>query len=458
MGKKILLARLDNEKVYALFKPVKTDRILPPLSLMYLEAYLTKEGHEVLLWDNCIDKRPYGDVLADFNPGIVGIGGTTPESDMSLDAFAETKRWNPDIVTVAGGPHFGSFAPIPRLIDYIVHGDGEYAIAAIAADKVPIVTTRLDMPIRTKEELDRLPCPLWEQILKRNDGRWPYTYVFGNTLVPTATIITTRGCPHRCIFCYNSKNPRIVQSRSLEKVVEEIKAITALGIRHFVMLDENFKVNDKLLSGLRECNIVYKCLMRADTVVSMPKRTCDNLIASGCHGISVGVESGNEQLLNGTKKGITLDTMRQAFDKLVHYPELEKRASFIIGHPYETEETIKETIAFSCSLKADKAFFNIMTPYPSSVIYDLAQKGEGIWLVDEDWGNFKRFGNCTIRTETLNPADLVSLQKEAQMRFYMQPRIVLDHIKALIDGDPDKEFCNRPLTEALEWLIECGEV
>ena len=440
----MLLARPNDSGVYALFKQSTLERRMPPLSLMYLESYLLKSGHTVEIWDGQMSQEPFTKVLKRFNPEMVGVGGTTPEANFSYELFELSKNLSEDIITVAGGPHFQMFTPTDYpLIDYIVVGDGEVAITYLADGNRPD-NHIIEMLPTTK--LFDLPELRWDKI-----NNWEYNYTFGGRLVSTAAILSSRGCKYRCTFCHNSKCYRPVRFRDIPNVIAEIEMIKSMGVNHFVFLDETFSLDrDRTIALSREMkkhNMLWKCLTRADCV---DKEVLSEMVDAGCVGVSIGVESGNTEILKNMKKMVTKEQIIAAFDVLSKFEKLEIRASFIVGHPYETEETVEETIRFACSLPADKAFFNIMTPYPSSVVYDQAINGEGIYLLDPNWEHFRRAGGCTIRTDALSPDDLIRLQKKAHKTFYTQYRIISQYLSELIDT-PDKEFYNRPLTDSLMW-------
>lgn len=441
---RVLLARPNDSDVYVLFEPSSMDRLMPPMSLMYLESYLLKSGHIVEIWDGQMSQESFIKVLRRFNPEMVGVGGTTPEANFSYELFELSKKYSKDIITVAGGPHFQMFTQkdYPS-IDYIIKGDGEVAITYLADGNLPDEHV-IEMPLINK--LFDLPELRWDKIKD-----WHYNYTFNGRLVPTAAILSSRGCKYKCTFCHNSKCFRPVRNRAIPNVVSEIKIIKSMGINHLVFLDETFSLERnrtiELCREMKKFNMLWKCLTRADRV---DKEVINEMANAGCVGISIGVESGNSEILKNMKKMVTKKQIIEAFDVLSRFEQIEKRGSFILGHPYETEETVEETIRFACSLPIDKVFFNIMTPYPSSVVYDQAINGEGIYLMDSDWKHFRRAGECTIRTESLSPNDFVRLQKKAHKTFYTQPRIILKYMSELIDT-PGKEFYNRPLTDALKW-------
>lgn len=447
---KVLLLRPDNKSVYGLFKESQVDMIMPPLGLFYLDAFLASHNYDCSVWDARTNDASLEDVLETTKPDIVGMGCTTPEIKLVLEAFRKIKQHSKDIITIAGGVHFSA---VPNeqydCIDHIVVGEGEQGLLLLLNNlkngKVH------DSVIQSEwiKKLDSIPVPRWENITD-----WGYMSFMGDLrLEKIAMVTTSRGCPFRCSFCYNSKNPRPVRFRSIQNVEEEIKKLSALGIRSIIFADDSFSLIKhrtlEMCDILKQYQLKWSCLMRADKV---EPNLMTRMVDSGCVLVSIGVESGNDKILKSVNKGESIAQIRKAFDILKGF-DIEKRASFILGHPYDTKETVEETITLALSLPVDRAFFNIMTPYPSSEVYDRAMRGEGIHIVNKDWQNFRRYGQSVIETDELSTQDLISLQKEAHRRFYTQPKILLSHLNKLVHN-ADQEFYLRPVIEALQWSAE----
>jgi len=447
---KVLLIRPENKTVYGLFKEIREDRIHPPLGLLYLDAYLTSLGYQCSVWDERISQgsTSLNTVLQALKPDVVGMGGTTPEVSFVLDRMADVKAYRKGIITVAGGIHFSavSYETYPN-VDCVITGEAEQGFALLLDCIAKGLPYKRVIESSWVKNLDSLPAPRWENI-----HPWGYHDFFGTpNLEKIGMVVTSRGCPYRCLFCYNSKNPRPVRFRSVENVEAEIKKLVSLGIRRIVFCDDSFSLDKKrtlaMCNMIARHNVTWLCLMRADKV---EYDIIDRMVSSGCANLSIGIESGDENLLARANKKETIGQIKRAFDILIKFDMLEKRASFIFGHPYETMQTAQASIELALSLPIDRAFFNIMTPYPSSVVYDMAINGEGIHMVNKDWKGFRRYGNAVIRTDELSPEDLIKLQREAHRRFYTQPRILLKHMKGLINGSDQELYC-RPLLEALEW-------
>ncbi|MDP2105176.1 MAG: radical SAM protein, partial [Desulfobulbaceae bacterium] len=149
----------------------------------------------------------------------------------------------------------------------------------------------------------------------------------------------------------------------------------------------------------------------------------------GLNRLSFGVETGNEQILKAIKKGIPKEAYHTAY-KLCSKHDIETRCSIIIGHPYETKKTVRETIEFACELECYQAYINIATPYPGSELLELARQGfGGIKLLTEDWAEYRRYGNSVMEMNDLTADDLVTLQKWAYRKFYLRPKIIWYNVR-----------------------------
>jgi len=243
-----------------------------------------------------------------------------------------------------------------------------------------------------------------------------------------------------------------VRLRDPVLVVNEVEdCIKNYGTEYINFVDDTFMVNARRVIELceeitrRKLEFSWQCFTRADTIEEGLLRAMKE---AGCKQISVGVESGNQEILDKAGKGIKLAQYVRAYE-LLGKVGFEKRGSFILGLPYDTAKTLRETIDFAKKLKLDRAFFNICTPYPGTQLFQMAEEGEGLHLVTRSWKEFKRWGNAVVELETVSRDKLIEWQKIAMMEFYARPGIILHHLKAFISGDHQK-FFYRPLFFGLQ--------
>jgi len=162
--------------------------------------------------------------------------------------------------------------------------------------------------------------------------------------------------------------------------------------------------------------------------------TLQKLKQAGVTEISMGVESGNQQILDMVNKGTRLEQYEQVYSWMRKLG-FETRGSFILGHPYETKETVRDTINFAKKLELVRISCCIMTPYPGTEVYRMALKNKGIHLVSNNWGDFTRYGRSVIHTDELTKEDLENYQKVFLAEFYSQPKVILYHLLQLLKGN-----------------------
>ena len=147
---------------------------------------------------------------------------------------------------------------------------------------------------------------------------------------------------------------------------------------------------------------------------------------AGCYLLGIGIESGNEKILSNIGKNVTKDDLRNAV-KLIKEAEIPVEGYFILGHPDETKESIKETINFATELNVDLPVFGIMVPYPGTKIGEMAKKGEsGYKLKSEDWDDYnKQIGNA-LELEKISRKELEMWQLKAYLAVFLKNKRVKD--------------------------------
>lgn len=465
---KILLTRPAYSPLYQLFTSKTQYRAIDfPLGIGYVAAALERDGHQVEIVDGEADDLIPSELVKriEFSkPDIVGAGATTVDFDDTNLILKEAKeRFN--VTTILGGAHAtvlaGEVLHENPHIDYVVRGEGE------------ITARELLKYLEQKGNLSQV-----EGLSYREDGRvihnadrpliphldenyWPARHLVDNSkyLIPLpskglrrmTTIQAMRGCPFKCIYCYRMFGNR-VRLRNPLLVVDEVEdCINNYGVEYFNFVDDTFMVNAEKVTQFceeiirRKIKFPWQCFTRADTV---REDLLKLMKEAGCQQISIGVESGNQEILDIAGKGTKLEQYVRAYE-LLRKVGFEKRGSFILGLPYENTETMRDTIDFAKKLKLDRAFFNICTPYPKTQLFEMAERGEGLHLATKSWKEFKRWGNAVIELEDVSRDQLIEQQKIAMMEFYARPRIIFHHLKAFLGGNHDK-FFYRPLIFGLK--------
>ena len=444
--------------------------ILPPMGLFYVATYLKKSGIGVGIIDNEAEQLNINEVVCRIlsnKSTIVGFGPTTPEFFYAVTFAREIKKVIPKIKICFGGPHVSALPDETmknyNIIDFIVRHEGEETALELTRallsnndfssifglsfrnEKGEIVHNR-DRDLQ--EKIDIFP---WPDRGLANYNFYDYS-VPKKGMRPMMSVITARGCPFSCKYCYKPFKKK-VRYRNPVDVVNEIEYWSyKYNYEYIVFLDETFTFNkEHVLTICDEMikknlnHIPWWCMTRPAFI---SEELLSKMKHAGCNMISIGVESGNQDMLRNMGKQVNIKDYEEAY-RLIKKYGIEARASFIIGFPNETEETFSQTLNFAKKLDIDRVSFNIMTPLPGTELFEMSLRGDGIKLLTTDWSQFTRWGNAVIETPALTAERLEEMQEEALTEFYLQPKVIISHIIHYIKGERDL-FYYRPVLFALE--------
>jgi len=414
----------------------------PPLNLAYLASALESEGHEVRIVDSLAlgyGLRELGQEVRSFDPDVVGITATTPAIYRAYEVAELVKAISPDCVVVLGGPH-ATFASSEVLsdcphVDVVVRGEGEMTLCDVVnrlargsgLKGVLGITHRHGGTIRHEpprplvKDIDALPWPAYHLLPM---DRYEFEGVrFG-------VMLTSRGCPYRCIFCSSSKlMGKVWRARSPEDVVEEARLLAEeYRIRELEFLDDTFtldmrrarRIADLLVEEGLDMN--WSCSSRANTI---SEELALRLRRAGCHSIYLGVESASQETLNFLKKGITVEQVLDAF-RALRKADLNIVATFILGIPCETKDMMVRTIRFAKKMNPTLAQFTIFTPYPGTEAYEEARR-KGL-LLTRDWSKYDTL-TPVLKHPYVSPREIMRLFYRAYLSFYTSLGFLLNAIR-----------------------------
>ena len=404
----------------------------PQTGLAYLAAVARQEGSVITVLDGMAEGLTQDQAEArieEWGPDWVIAGTTTPtfvKDAAYLKRLKEAHGWT----TGMTGTHVTAL-PKESLddanADFILVGEAELTLKRMLNSprdewgKIPGICVQgkdgpvLGPPTELIDNLDEIPYPAREET-PWNLYRMPFSR--GE---PFATVIPSRGCPYPCTFCRaGTVWGTGIRTRSVENLLGELVDMREnMGINFFAFMTDTFTLRRSWVMNVMEAIRPYKfrwvCNSRGDTIDY--ELACE-MKASGCELISFGVESGNETILESTKKGITLDQIRTGIGETKRAGILTF-AYFIIGMPGETEETIEDTIRFAKDLDPDYVNFHVATPFPGTELYDMAK--ENGWLVHEDWEQYEEMGSAVLQTPQLSPEAAMAAQQRATRSVYMRP-------------------------------------
>ncbi len=369
---------------------------LPPLGICYIATWLNSKGYKAELLDfyiRGVTLRNLDERMNNQQPKIVGISTTTETYKSGLRIARHIKAYYPKVIVVMGGCHvtFEYEEPLRSgYVDYISRGEGEITFEELCDH---VLHGKQDI-----RQIDGLSYMEGDQLICNKDraficdlDRLPYPdrslFDIEKYSYP-ASISTSRGCPGRCIFCAaTALSGGKYRMRSPESVVGEIEYLIGMGHKHIQFIDDTMTASIRRLNRIIELimeknlNITWACESRVDII---DKPLLQRLKAAGCKALQFGVEAGNQEMLDSLKKNITLEQIHQVFNWCSEVG-IAAASCLIIGQPFDTPETIDQTIAIGLELqnRGAQIVFSISTPYPGTYMYNHTDE-LGLEIINKD--------------------------------------------------------------------------
>lgn len=432
----------------------KVAPILPSLGLLYVAAVLEKAGYQPIIADGILEGWTFEDTVRSVmahEPEIIGITAWTSNFHR-VQALCTEFRKTTDRPIILGGPHPSMHpeesASDPN-IEAVVIGEGELtapdlvdvivrtsrADRAEALAKVPGIAFRgPDGEVRKTEkrpliqDLDEIPFPARHLIdMGRYRGGPQHAKRF-----PTATMITTRGCPFSCTFCDAIMIwTRKYRQRTVDNVLEEIQYLQERhGVRDIGFWDDLWGLNKNWVREFhrkvkeRKIDITWSCECRVDTV---NPELLGMMADSGCWCIFYGVESMDEEILEIINKDTNLEKIENAM-RWTKEAGIEIRANFIVGLPKETPAKMKAMLPRIRRLDLDYVKFNILTPYPGTPLYHEVKSGK--WgKMTEDWDRLTGYFATFVPDGYKNLDEVQEMQRYLRRGYYLRPGYVWSRLK-----------------------------
>jgi radical SAM superfamily enzyme YgiQ (UPF0313 family) len=445
----LLLHPPKTHQVWAGVPKVFNDKyayLFPPLAVMYLSSWLKQyTNHTIEVIDGVVDDLEFSEVGARakaFAPDVVGVSATATHNMInivrSIDAI---KKTCPHAKIVMGGPHVNSFPEASvklRGVDAAICGDGEVPLTRLLNTlesggdlrNVPnIILANEDGSVYQSEklpnieDLDEFPFP-------DRDACPPGKYFTpGMKGALATTMISSRGCPNRCVFC---NVPTGYRTRSAENIVDEMQICAEkYHVQDIHFIDDLFnrtpeRVNEISEEILRRGVKIwwgYKASIRNTNreMIRLAKR-------AGCYRMHYGVETYTEEGLRELKKKVTVPEIKEIF-RMTQSEGVKAIAYMIIGNPHEkTAEEIMGVADFMNDLAPSYVVYSLFTPYPDAPIFEQGVK-KGLWKSDV-WDKFmveptEDHDLPTAWEEHLDKEELLQLFKQVNRRFYFNPRTLL---------------------------------
>ncbi len=433
--------------------------LLPPLGIAYIAAMLEKHGHEVKIIDGIAEGSTVSDVVK--RTGGFDIIGLTANSAFALrvkETAKSIKEKDREVMVVVGGSH-ATTIPSDLLktgnFDFSIIGEAEQTFLEVARefDKgssskdimekkeikgLAFIDKKNNLIYTEKrpliQNLDDIPMParhlLPMHLYKTSEAR--------SNRQPSHSMITSRGCPFSCTYCYQDLYGRTYRAHSPGRVVEEMELLRdKYGAKEIAIWDDNFTLNNQrvieICRLIREkgFGIPWSCESRADTV---NMELLNEMASANCEFIAYGVESGSERMLKVINKGVTKAKIKEAFE-MTRKAGIKTRAYFMMGLYDEKAEDIEETIKFSKELDPDVVGFTLYVPFPGTVDYkraveDGTYSGIPYWE-SENVPEFNFLESPIYIPKHITHEKLMKMHKRAYSEFYLRPKYILKQLKQI---------------------------
>jgi anaerobic magnesium-protoporphyrin IX monomethyl ester cyclase len=428
----------------------------PNIYELTVVALLEKEGYKNIFYKDFVYNKEtasdFTNFLKEDNSDVYYIWTVNLSINNDLMALGMIRKYHPTsfVVFMGPGPTFFIDKCLKSNYEIVVRGEPEMivrdwtnalrdgkdweSVAGISFLKKGVKVDNVSAPLM--KELDALPFPARHFI---NDK------VYRNPklkLTPYTTVVTSRNCPFKCIYCVpssltfareiefkkeHSKKP-FISFRSIESVDAELKELYEQGYKAIGFMDDNFIWTEErtlaLCDVIRKYNFKWGCQARVDAIT---ENIAKALSDSGCGYVDLGVESFNDEILAFIKKGITREQIYSAIKLLKKY-HIPVKLNILIGtSPLETKETLKETLRRAKALRVDQIMFNIVSPFPGTEFYKLAK--ENNWIRTGDYVPTDVQRESILNYPHLSSKEMERILFQNNLRYFLSPYFIVSQMR-----------------------------
>jgi anaerobic magnesium-protoporphyrin IX monomethyl ester cyclase len=372
-----------------------------PYGLATIASMLREHGVEVEIYDVNAVRPERHEIIQYLKQGdwdVIGLSGLITTYKFQEWLISELKTIHPEAVIVSGGGLATSNSDLlfkQTGVDITVVGEGEQTMLELCRaielggdlnDVAGICFRRnghivVNRARENIEDLDGISFPAWDLLPMEIYLRNPIWGDVANNssgfrddvdVARSMNIISSRGCPFSCRYCYHLFGRCNCRFRSPQNVVEEIEILVdSYGVDFIGFVDDNMMASEKRLKafcdlmGRKRFPVFWGCHGR---VTSAKPEILERMAEAGCVWIGYGIESGSQKMLDAMNKKATVEQAREAIAntrKAGIYPN----TTFIFGYPGESLGTIQETVNFKREMGLECGSF-FATPYPGTPLYD----------------------------------------------------------------------------------------
>lgn len=431
-----------NVKKIALIRPGRSSEgLIVPLGLLYLAAYVNMRMPEIefIVIDAFLENLSPQEIAArvkTFKADVVALTGLTAYAAEMRETAKFIRTTCPQALILAGGPALSSdytYVLEERSIDFGVIGEGEETFYQI------LLALRLGQDISlldglvynnhkgelivnksraTFEDLDVIGRPAYHLISVENYFKSSKRTSASPVYISKRNlpVITSRGCPYRCIYCHNIFG-KTFRPRSVDSVVDEI-----IWLKNTYTIDELEIIDDIFNFDKERAKQIMRKIIAANLGLSISfpigikyEMIDDELLdlfkQAGVFRLAFGIESANARIQNVLKKTVDLGRMNEIIDKSI------KRNFFVsgffqLGLPGETKQEMLDTVNYAVSTNLHTATFHLTVPFPGTEMYEKHVKGKF---------TFPQSASCrdvSVNVSMVEDKELLGIRKYATYKFY----------------------------------------
>ncbi len=418
-----------------------------PIALLYVGGIIERCGHKAEVLDLYLDDVELKDfdshnfnkifkAIENFKPSIVGYGGIATSYGRTKKLSMSIKEKYPEIFQIAGGALSSVYELLLTKtgVDLVFHGETEVKLPNFLIRfkqkelfyDLPGISYLLNgevvknNPASQIEDLDMVPVPAYhlvevEKYLEKNIGNGQY-------YLP---IMTSRGCTHRCLFCYRHLHG--IRQHSVTYVMRHIKFLReTYNIKGFLFCDELFNSQPEWVTefcdALEDENLNIFYIVGGARIDKINETILCRLKETGCIEIGYGHESGSDMILKEYRKGVT-SKLNKDISLLTKKIGINCPVQLVIGSHSETLSTIYETIQLLKDLDAYQYSLNYLIPLPETPIWEYVKKNRLVEDVEMYLDKVAELGGKPILNLTKMPERIWKnlhrlIYKEVRLHYY----------------------------------------
>ncbi len=428
----------------------------PNIYELTVVALLEKEGYKDIFYKDFVYNggtvAEFTEFLREDDSDVYYIWTVNLSINNDLMALELIRKYHPTsfVLFIGPGPTFFVDKCLKSSYEIVVRGEPEMivcdwtnalrdgkdweSIAGISFLKEGVRVDNVSYPLM--RDLDALPFPA-RHFIKDKVYRNPKL-----KLTPYTTMVTSRNCPFKCIYCVPSsltfareieykkehnKKP-FISFRSIENVDAELRELYEQGYKAIGFMDDNFIWTEErtlaFCAAIRKYDFRWGCQARVDAITENIAKALGD---SGCRYVDLGVESFDDAILTFIKKGITSEQIDKAIKLLKKY-HVPVKLNILIGtSPLETKETLRNTLKKAKALHVDQIMFNIVSPFPGTEFYKMAK--ENNWIRTGDYIPTDVQRESILNYPHLSSKEMENILFQNNLRYFLSPYFIVSQIK-----------------------------